>query len=98
MVWRLLVKQYNPSGGMYEVDAMMALMTLTAVRDLTALPGAVAKFERDYRLYEKRFGRLFLEEFKVPAFFGEMKWKFASDLTDYHSRNTKTKKSIISNS
>ena len=46
--WCLLVQQYNLAGGMYEVDALMALMTLTKMRDLTALPGAVAKFERDY--------------------------------------------------
>ena len=26
--WRILVKQYEPSGGAYELDAMMALMTI----------------------------------------------------------------------
>ena len=62
--WCLLVKQYNPSGNMYEVDALMALMTSTAACDITALPGAVAKFERDHRLYGRRSGRPFPEEFK----------------------------------
>ena len=66
--WRLLVKRYAPSGGQYELDAMMALMSLTAVRDVAALPGAISKFERDLALYERRSGRAFPEEFKIPAF------------------------------
>ena len=78
-------------GGMYEVDALMALMTLTAVRDLTALPGAVAKLERNYRLYERRSGRPFPEEFKALAFLkllpksyeAEIKWRLASGMVDY---------------
>ena len=47
---------------------LLALMSLTSVLDFAALPGAVAKFERDYRPYEKRCGRPFPEEFKFPLF------------------------------
>ena len=89
--WRLLVKRYAPSGGQYELDAMMALMSLTAVRDVAALPGAISKFERDLALYERRSGRAFPEEFKIPAFLKllpkgyerDLKQKFAEGLTDY---------------
>ena len=79
---------------------MMALMTLTAVHDPIALPGAVAKFERDYRFYKGRFGRSFPEELKVPVFlirlpkFREagMKWRSASGMND----NDALKESIMS--
>ena len=43
--WRLLVQQYAPSGGAYELDSMMALMTIHQCKSLTELPGAVARFE-----------------------------------------------------
>ena len=89
--WRLLVKRYNPSGGQYELDAMMALMNLTAVKDISALPGAISRFERDLKLYEQRSGRPFPEEFKVPTFLKllprsherELKLKFAMGMTNY---------------
>ena len=89
--WRLLVKRYNPSGGQYELDAMMALMSLSAVKDITQLPGAISRFERDVKLYEKRAGRAFPEEFKIPTVLRllaqcherELKLKFAMGLTDY---------------
>ena len=46
--WRLLVPRFNPSGGAYELDSMMALMAMQPVKDLASLPGAVARFERDF--------------------------------------------------
>ena len=66
---------------------MMALMNLTAVKDISALPGAISRFERDLKLYEQRSGRPFPEEFKVPTFLKllprsherELKLKFAMD-------------------
>ena len=66
--WRMLCLRYDPQGGQYELDAMMALMNLTAVKDIVALPGAISRFERDIKLYESRSGRAFPEEFKVPTF------------------------------
>ena len=54
-----MVKRYNPSGGQYELDAMMALMSLTAVKYITQPPGAISWFERDVKLHEKRAGRAF---------------------------------------
>ena len=90
--WRLLVQQYEPSGGAYELDAMMALMSLNPCRDMAALPGAVAKFERDYKAYERRSGHAFPQEWKAPAFLrmlprshaADMRWKFSQGLTNYN--------------
>ena len=45
--WRLLVQQYAHSGGAYELDSMMALMTIHQCKSLKELPGAVARFERE---------------------------------------------------
>ena len=91
--WRLLVQQYAPSGGAYELDSMIALMTLHQCKSLHELPGAVAKFERDVGAYEKRTGRAFPAEFKVPAFLrmvpkshaSDMRWRFSQGATDYDS-------------
>ena len=90
--WRLLVTRFNPSGGAYELDAMMSLMALQPVKDLASLPGAVARFERDFRAYERRSGKAFPEEWKVPAFLrllpkshaADLRWKFANGTTGYN--------------
>ena len=89
--WRLLVQQYAPSGGAYELDSMMALMTVHQCKSLVELPGAVARFERDIDAYEKRTMRQFPAEFKVPAFLrmvpkshaSDMRWRFSQGATDY---------------
>ena len=89
--WRLLVQQCAPSGGAYELDSMMALMTVHQCKSLRELPGAVARFERDVDAYEKRTGRSFPAEFKVPAFLrmvprshaSDMRWRFSQGATDY---------------
>ena len=89
--WRILVRQYEPSGGAYELDAMMALMTIKQVRDMSQLPAAVARFEKNYRAYEARTGHTFPQEWKAPAFLrmlpgshaGEMRWRFSQGLTNY---------------
>ena len=78
----------------------MALMTVASVRDLPQSSGAVAKYERDCRLYERRSGRTCPEEFKIPAFLdflpkyheADMKWWFASGMTG----NNTLKEPVIS--
>ena len=52
--WPLLVQQYAPPGGAYELDSMMAPMTIHQCKTLNELPGAVARFLRDVDAYEKR--------------------------------------------
>ena len=66
--WRQMAKRFNPTGGQYELDMMSQLMNPTAATSLTALPGAVDRFERDLRTYESKTGRAFPEEWKVPLF------------------------------
>ena len=56
--WRLLVQQYTTSGGAYELNSMMALITIHQCKSLNELYGAVARFERDVDAYEKRTTRL----------------------------------------
>ena len=83
--WPLLVPQYAPSGGVYELHSMMALMTIHQCKSLNELPGAVARFERDVNAYEKRTLRAFPPEFKFPAFLrmvpkshaSYMRWRFS---------------------
>ena len=98
--WRLLVQQYSPSGGAYELDSMMALMTVNQCKTLHELPGAVSKFERDIDLYERKTGRAFPPEWKAPAFLrmipkshiSEMRFRFTEHTQDYEA----LKRSILS--
>ena len=57
--WRRLVQQYEPRGGAFKLDATIALMTHIPVKDISALPAAIARFEKDYRAYERRSGNRF---------------------------------------
>ena len=94
--WRILVQQYAPSGGAYELDSMMALMTISQCKSLHELPAAVAKFERDVDAYERRSGRIFPVEFKTPAFLrmipkshmSDMRWRFSQGSQDYETLKT----------
>ena len=45
--WRILVAQYEPSGGAYELDAMMALMTIKECKDMASLPAALARLPEE---------------------------------------------------
>ena len=89
--WRLLVAQYSPTGGAYELDSMMALMTVHQCKSLSELPGAVSKFERDVEQYERRTQKAFPEEWKIPAFLrmvpkthaSDMRWRFSQGMTSY---------------
>ena len=86
------------SGGAYELDSMMALMTIHQCKSLNELPGAVARFERDVDTYEKRTLRAFPPEFKVPAFLrmvpkshaSDMRWRFSQGATDYDALKSST--------
>ena len=59
---------------------MMALMTIHQCKSLNELPGAMARFERDFDAYAKRTSRAFPPEFKVPAFFRMVPKSYASDM------------------
>ena len=93
--WRVLVQQYAPSSGAYELDSMMALMTIHQCKNLHKLPGAVAKFKKHVDAYEQRALRQFPPEFKVPAFLrmvprshtSDMRWRFSHGAT-YNTRKS----------
>ena len=95
--WRLLTQRYSPTGGQYELDAMLALVQRKPARDAVALPGAISKLERDIALYVERTGRTFPEEWRVPTLIQllpktqaeTLKLRYAEGLTDY--------KQIVSN-
>ena len=89
--WRLLTQRYSPTGGQYELDAMLALVQRKPARDAISLPGAISKLERDIALYVERTGRSFPEEWRVPTLLQllpkaqaeTLKLRYAEGLTDY---------------
>ena len=89
--WRRLTAKYSPNGGQHEIDAMMALMAPKPARDLAGLGGAIAKFEHDWRQYEKLSGETLPDKLKIgallkilpPAQASDIKWKFAGGVTSY---------------
>ena len=89
--WRLLTQRYLPTGGQYELDAMLALVQRKPARDAVSLPGAISKLERDIALYVERTGRPFPEEWRVPTLLQllpkaqaeTLKLRYAEGLTDY---------------
>ena len=90
-VWRRLVAKYAPTGGQFEIDTLIHLLNPKAAKDLASLPGAIAKFEHDFRQYEKRSGEIFPEKYKVAALVQimpktqatDLKWRFANGLQNY---------------
>ena len=92
--WRQLVAKFAPSGGSYEMDMLAAILSPPQVKDLTALPGAIGRFERDWKQWQKQSGEVFPEKFKVTALLkilakspqtDDLKWRFMQGLTDYNS-------------
>ena len=60
--WRILTARFSPSGGQYELDAMLALLERKPAKDTASLPDAITKFERDLELYERRTSKRFPDE------------------------------------
>ena len=90
-VWRRLSAKYAPTGGQFEIDTLIQLLNPKPAKDLTSLPGAIAKFEHDFRQYEKRSGEVFPEKYKVASLVQivpktqatDLKWRFANGLSNY---------------
>ena len=92
--WRQLVAKFSPMGGSYEMDMLSAIMSPPQAKDLTSLAGAIGRFERDWKLWEKQSGERFPERFKVTALLkifpkspqtDDLKWRFMQGLTDYNN-------------
>ena len=66
--WRQLSKRFSPSGGLYEMDMMNALMNPVQAKSLNDLPSAIDRFERNLRTYESKTGRQFPPEWKTNVF------------------------------
>ena len=46
--------KYSTAGGQYEIDNFIALLNPKPAKEMVALPGAIVKFEHDFRQYKKR--------------------------------------------
>ena len=92
-VWRRLSAKYAPTGGQFESNTLIQLFNPKAAKDLSALPGAIAKFEHGFRQYEKRSGEVFPEKCKIASLVQimpktqatDLKWRFATGLNSYSS-------------
>ena len=88
-VCRRLYAKYAPTTrGQFEIDT---LIHPKPAKDFTSLPGAIAKFEHDFRQYEKRSGEVFPEKYKVASLVQimpetqatDLNWRFANGLSNY---------------
>ena len=66
--WRRLKARYAPSGGAFDLDALISLTKVTPCKDLAALPDALAKWERNLTVYERQSGEAFPPSMKIPIF------------------------------
>ena len=64
--WRKLKCRYNPSGGRFELDRMTLLLSRKQCANLSDLPAAIDKLERDLRNYEANTNLVFPAEWKIP--------------------------------
>ena len=64
--WRKLKCRYNPSGGRFELDRMTLLLSRKQCANLSDLPAAIDKLERDLRNYETNTSLVFPAEWKIP--------------------------------
>ena len=66
--WRQLKNRYAPTGGAFDLDALMSLMKVSPCKDLASLPDTLAKWERQLNVYERQSGETFPVGMKVPLF------------------------------
>ena len=64
--WRLLNLRYNSVGEMYTYDKMNSIMHQTAAKSISQMPAAIAKFEKDLKVFHERTGEAFPEVLKLP--------------------------------
>ena len=72
---------------------LSAILSPPQAKDLTALSGAIGRFERDWKHWQKQSRETFPEKFKVTALLkifpkspqtDDLKWRFMQGLTDYN--------------
>ena len=64
--WRLLNIRFNSVGEMYTFDKMSAIMRQNPVRHISEIPAAIAKFEKDLKVFRERTASEFPEVLKLP--------------------------------
>ena len=76
------------------MDMLSAILSPPQAKDFTALPGAIGRFERDWKQWQKQSGVTFPEKTKVTALLkifpqspqtDDLKWRFTQGPTDYNS-------------
>ena len=76
------------------MDMLAAILSPPQAKDLTALPGAIGRCERDWKQWQKQSGEVFPEKLKVTALFkifpkspqtDDLKWRFMQGLAAYNS-------------
>ena len=64
--WRQLKLRYNHTGGKFALDQVTHMLQRKACANLSDIPAAVDKLERDFREYELRSPHKFPQEWKLP--------------------------------
>ena len=76
------------------MDKISAILSPPLAKDLTTLPGAIGRFERDWKQWQQQRQETFPEKFKVTALLkifpkspqtDDLKWRFIKGRTDYNS-------------
>ena len=64
--WRLLHARFNAVGEMYTYDKMNAIMKQSPTKHISEIPMAIAKFEKDLKVFRERTDSEFPEVLKLP--------------------------------
>ena len=67
--WRTLFRRMDPVGEDYEFEAAESLMSRDRCKDITELPAAIEKWQRDMNAYQERTGEKMPERWSVPVLF-----------------------------
>ena len=64
--WRLLNNRYNAVGELYTFDKMNAIMKQSPAKNISEIPAAIARFEKDLKIFRERTETEFPEVLKLP--------------------------------
>lgn len=64
--WRLISERFNSTGEMYTFDKMNSIMKQSPVKHISTMPAAIAKFEKDLKVFRERTSTEFPDILKLP--------------------------------
>ena len=64
--WRLLNLRFNSVGELYTYDKMNSIMKRTPVKHISEMPAAIAKFEKELKVFREKSGTEFPQMLKLP--------------------------------